>query len=247
MTTSTTSVRTRPVTLGPVPARFALASGVLGLVANTLFVAFWLITYPYFSDPTWGWLGPASDTVGIGMLLTLVPVTFGVRRLLPPSRVVTAFTLLAVLALVSMAVLQLAGTQGVLAWGVQVRIVVALLVPLYGWLIVVNSVAHRTDALPRSVTRLGLVIGVLWPAGLLLMLAGMLLGGSDPDYLEFGLPGGLLMAPGMLLGALGWLALPAWPLLLGRTALHRPRVGRHPASDPGVATATTGDHARSHR
>ena len=216
------------MTLGPVPARFALASGVLGLVANTLFVAFWLITYPYFFDLTWGWLGPASDTVGIGMLLTLVPVAFGVRRLLPPSRVVTALTLLAVLALVSMAVLQLAGTQGVLDWGVQVRIVVALLVPLYGWLIVVNSVAHRTDALPRSVTRLGLVIGVLWPAGLLLMLAGMLLGGSDPDYLEFGLPGGLLMAPGMLLGTLGWLALPVWPLLLGRTALHRHRVRPSP-------------------
>ena len=29
------------------------------------------------------------------------------------------------------------------------------------------------------------------------------------------------MAPGMLLGALGWLALPLWPLLLGRTALRR--------------------------
>ena len=247
MTTSTTSTRNRPVTLGRVPARFALASGVLGLVASALFVAYWLITYPYFFDLTWGWLGPASDTVGIGMLLALVPVVAAVRRLLPPSRAVVALTLLAVPALVAMAVLQLAATQGLLDWGVQVRIVVVLLVPLYGWLIVVNSVAHRTDALPRSVTRLGLVLGVLWPAGLLLMLAGMLLGGSDADYLELGLPGGLLMAPGMLIGALGWLALPVWPLLLGRTALHRPRVGHHLASDPRVESATTDDRARSHR
>ena len=67
---------------------------------------------------------------------------------------------------------------------------VVLLVPLYGWLITVSSLAHRTNALPRTVTRLGLVLGVLWPAGLLLMLAGLLFGGSDPEYLEFGLPGG---------------------------------------------------------
>lgn len=233
-------------TLGVVAARFALASGVLGLVANTLFVAFWLITYPYWFDLTWGWLGSASDTVGIGMLLTLIPVLAGVRRLLPTSRAVTALTLVAVLALASLAVLQLAGTQGLLDWSVQVRIVVVLLLPLYGWLIVVSSMAHRADALPRTVTRLGLVLGVLWPAGLLLMLAGLLLGGSDPEYLEFGLPGGLLMVPGLLLGTLGWLALPLWPLLLGRTALRRHRIHRRSASEP-VAAITTADPARSHR
>lgn len=248
MIASTTPASTPPATLGPVPARFALASGVLGLIANTLFVAFWLITYPSWFDLTWGWLGPASDTVGIGMLLTLIPVVFGVRGLLPPSRAVTALATVAALALASMAVLQLAGIQGWLDWGVQVRIVVALLVPVYGWLITVNSVAHRADALPRTVTRLGLVLGVLWPAGLLLMLAGLLLGGSDPAYLEFGLPGGLLMAPGMMLGTLGWLALPVWPLLLGRTALRRDSIHRLPADDTVATTATTtDDHARSQR
>jgi len=243
---STSPAATPPATLGPVPARFALVSGVLGLVANTMFVAFWLITQPYYFDLTWGWLGPASDTVGIGMLLTLIPVAFAVRGLLPPSRAVTALTLVAALALASMAVLQLAGTQGLLDWGVQMRIVVVLLVPVYGWLITVNSLAHRAEALPRAVTRIGLVLGVLWPAGLLLMLAGLLLGGSDPEYLEFGLPGGLLMAPGMLLGALGWLALPVWPLLLGRSALRRHRIHRRSASEP-VAATTTADHAQSRR
>jgi hypothetical protein len=247
MTTPTTSAPRQPATLGPVSARFALASGFLGVVANGLFVAFWLITYPYWFDLTWGWLGPASDTVGIAMLLSLIPVVVGVRRLLPPGRTLAALTAAAAVALGSMAVLQLAGTQGLLQWDLLVRIVVALLVPVYGWLIVVNSVAHRTDALPRSLTRLGLVLGVLWPAGLLLMLAGLLLGGSDPDYLEFGLPGGLLMAPGMLLGALGWLALPVWPLLLGRTALRRPGLGRPRESDPAVEGSATVDHTGSRR
>ena len=180
------------------------------------------------------------------MLVTLIPVLFGVRRLLPPSRAVTALTTVAALALASLAVLQLAGTQGLLDWGVQVRIVIVLLVPLYGWLIVASSMAHRADALPRTVTRLGLVLGVLWPAGLLLMLAGVLLGGSDPEYVEFGLPGGLLMVPGMLLGTLGWLALPLWPLQLGRTALRRYRIHRRSANEPFVAI-TPADSARSHR
>ena len=251
MTASTPPAWTPPAatpsaTLGPVPARFALVSGVLGLVANTMFVAFWLITQPYYFDLTWGWLGPASDALGVGMLLTLIPVVLGVRGLLPPTRALAALTVVAALALASMAVLQLAGTQGLLDWGVQVRMVVVLLVPLYGWLITVNSLAHRAEALPRTVTRIGLVLGVLWPAGLLLMLAGLLLGGSDPEYLEFGLPGGLLMAPGMLLGALGWLALPIWPLLLGRTALRRHRIHRRLANEPDAAT-TTADHARSRR
>lgn len=178
------------------------------------------------------------------MLLTLIPVVAGVRRLLPPSRTVAALTLVAALALASLAVLQLAGTQGLLDWGVKVRIVVALLLPVYGWLIVVSSLAHRAEALPRAVTRLGLVLGVLWPAGLLLMLAGLLLGGSDSEFLQFGLPGGLLMAPGMLLGTLGWLALPVWPLLLGRTALRRHRIqrrsGNHPADSTTSATTAAG-------
>ena len=123
MTTSTTPTSPTdresapPATLGLAPARFALTSGVLGLLANALFVVFWLITYPYWFDLTWGWLGPASDTIGIGMLLTMIPVVFGVRRLLPPSRPVTGFSLLVTLALASMALLQWLGTQGVLDWG----------------------------------------------------------------------------------------------------------------------------------
>lgn len=62
MTTSTTPASIprstyQPATLGLVAARFAVTSGVLGLFANTLFVAFWLITYPYWFDLTLGLAG----------------------------------------------------------------------------------------------------------------------------------------------------------------------------------------------
>ncbi len=154
-----------PRPLDPVTRRCALAAGVLGLVANTAFVAFWGLTQPYFSDPTWGWLGPAGDVIGVGMLLALLPVLVGVRRLVPPGRVVSAVTALAVGAAASMAVLQAAVVAELVDGLTQIRVVVVLLVPLYGWLIVVSSVARRTDALPRGVSRLGLVLGLLWPAG----------------------------------------------------------------------------------
>ena len=56
---------------------------------------------------------------------------------------------------------------------------------------------------------------------LVLVLAGLLLTRTDPPPLPLGLPGGLLLAPGLLLGALGWLALPGWPLLLAVSARRR--------------------------
>jgi hypothetical protein len=210
-----------PGPLDPVTRRAALTAGVLGLVANTAFVAFWSLTQPYFSDPTWGWLGPAGDVIGVGMLLALLPVLVGVRRLLPPGRVVSAVTALAAVATASMAVLQTAAVAELVDELTQIRLVVVLLVPLYGWLVVVSAVARRTDALPRAVSRLGLVLGLLWPAGLVLVLAGLLLTRTDPPPLPLGLPGGLLLAPGLLLGALGWLALPGWPLLLAVSARRR--------------------------
>ena len=44
------------------------------------------MTQPYYSDPTWGWLGPASDVLAVGQFAALVPVIFVVGGLLPPSR-----------------------------------------------------------------------------------------------------------------------------------------------------------------
>ena len=64
-----------------------------------------------------------------------------------------------------MAVLQAAVVAELVDGLTQIRVVVVLLVPLYGWLIVVSPVARRTDVLPRGLSRLGLVWACSGPPG----------------------------------------------------------------------------------
>ncbi|HYI59283.1 MAG TPA: hypothetical protein VEX66_14025 [Microlunatus sp.] len=199
----------------------ALVSGVLGLVGNVFLVAFLALTHPYYSDPTWGWLGSASDVVAVGQFAALVPVILVVGRLLPPSRLMRACTALTMITTGGIAVVSAALAAGLMTFDSQVWFVVGFLVPLYGWLLVANSVGHRAGALSRSVTRLGLLLGVSWPAAAALVLAGLLIGGVDLGSQAYGLPGAVLLVPGIVLGLLSWLALPLWPLALAATA-YRP-------------------------
>lgn len=212
----------------------ALVSGVLGLVGNAFLVGFFVMSSPDFADSTWGWLGFTNDVIVAGQFLALVPVIYAVARLLPASRVVTATTVLALIATAGIVVLSVALVVGLLSFDVQVKILIGFLVPVYGWLLVASSVGHRANALPRSVTTVGLLLGVSWPAALLLTVAGLLVGGVDLSSMEFGLPGVLLVIPALVLGTLNWLALPGWPLLLAATVFRPRRIGaRAPrAADP---------------
>ena len=137
-------------------------------------MGFLALTYPYYSDPTWGWLGSASDVVAVGQFRALVPVVFVCRSAASAEPVVRACTALAMITSGGIAVARPALAAGLMPFDVQVWFVVGFLVPLYGWLMVVNSVGHRADALSRSVTRLGLLLGVCWPAAAALVLAGLL-------------------------------------------------------------------------
>lgn len=195
----------------------ALACGVVGVVANVFLVGFFTLGYPSVGDPTWGWLGFVNDVIGTLEFLLFLPVIVAVTRLLPASRAVGTITGLALAATSGLVLVSIALVVGAMPFDVQVRFVIAFLVALYGWLLAVNSIAHRANTLPRSVTRFGLLLGASFPAALLLILAGLLTGGVDLSGVRFGLPGVLLAVPGLLLGFLNWLALPGWPLLLAGT------------------------------
>ena len=73
---------------------------------------------------------------------------------------------------------------------------------------VVSSMGHRYNALPRSVTRFGLLLGVSFPVGPLIMAAGLVLG--------------LGVAFVSAVAWIGWLALPVWPLVLARLVFNKP-------------------------
>ena len=199
----------------------AVAAGILGLVANVLLVGFVALTWPYYFDLTWNWLGPANDAVLIGFFGLLVPVVLVVRRLLPSGRVLAVGTVVTVAALVGLVVLQIALVAGWLPFPVQVRLVIGLLLVVYGWLVLISSVGHRSGRLPRSLTRFGLLLGISWLAAMACAAAGVALGGSL-WYPQLELPSALLLLPGVALGSLNWLLLPLWPLVLARTTLRQP-------------------------
>jgi hypothetical protein len=191
------------------PVVWALISGIAGLLANVLLVLFFLLGRPF--EPvqnSFGWLAVANDCVIVLQFLTLIPVALALRRWLPATRSVRVATVVAVGAMLAVAVLQLALIAGVLDFEVQVYAVVAAFLPVYAWVIIVSSVGHRSGTLPRSVTRFGLLLGASFPLGLLIMTPG-LLGWGSPAQLAW-------------VAALGWLALPVWPLVLARRVLNRP-------------------------
>ena len=118
-------------------------------------------------------------------------------------------TTAAVVGMIVVALLQLLLILRVLTFDVQVLLVVVAFLPVYGWVLTVSSVGHRSGALPRTLTRFGLALGVSFPVGLLIFAAGLPFGWGSPVQLPFAIAGGVL-------AGLSWLALPVWPLLLAR-------------------------------
>ena len=218
MLTETYPARQR--TAGPV--RWALASGITGLVANVLLVLFFLLAQPFgVNGPLAGaghnfmWLGSANDVVIVVQFLTFIPVALALRRWLPPTRSMRIATAAAVGAMMAVAILQLLLVAGVLEFDVQVLFVVATFLVVYAWVIAVSSTGHRHGTLPRSVTRFGLLLGTSYPVGLVIATAGLLFPSGSATQLAF-------VVPGVAIGAIGWLGLPVWPLVLARLVFRKP-------------------------
>jgi hypothetical protein len=219
------------------PVLWALTSGISGVLANVLLVLFFLLANPFGrSGPLAGdvgqdfmWLGPANDWVIVVQFLTFIPVALALRGWLPPTRSVRLATAAAVGAMIATAVLQLLLVAGVLEFDVQVLLVVATFLVVYGWVLTASSTGHRYGTLPRSVTRFGLLLGASYPVGLLIAAAGLLFPSGSAAQLAFVVPGVIIAAP-------GWLALPVWPLVLARRVFSKPPTahlrtteGRHDA------------------
>jgi hypothetical protein len=210
----------RQRTAGPV--LWALTSGITGLVANVLLVLFFLLAQPFGvsgplaeSGQDFMWLGSANDLVIIVQFLTFIPVALALRRWLPPTRSARLATAAAVVAMAAVAILQLLLVAGVLEFDVQVMFVVATFLVVYAWMIAVSSTGHRHGTLPRSVTRFGLLLGTSYPVGLVIAAAGLLFPWGSAAQLAF-------VVPGAVIGAIGWLGLPVWPLILARLVFSKP-------------------------
>lgn len=197
-----------------VPSTWALVSGIAGVVANVLLVAFFVVAFG-LGRSEYGWLGTVNDAVIMLQFLTFGPVALALPGWLPQVRSVRIATAAGLVAMVLVAALQLLLIVRVLPFDVQVLLVVAAFLPVYGWVLTVSSVGHRSGVLPRSLTRFGLVLGVSFPVGLVIFGAGLPFGWGSAAQLPFAIAGGVL-------AGMSWLALPVWPLLLARLVFSRP-------------------------
>jgi hypothetical protein len=187
--------------------RWAALSGFAGLAGNLFLILFFALSLPWAAGGTgYGWLGPANDALVVVQFAAMVPVALAVHARLGLGRGTTAA---GVTAMAGVVVLQLALLAGLLAFEVQVVGVVACLVVTFGWVLVASRAGRLV--LPAPVVRLGTVVGAAFPAGLAIAAAGLLAPpGSVGRYLAWGLGG--------LVGVVGYLGLPLWPLALARYA-----------------------------
>jgi hypothetical protein len=210
------------IEISPLPQRttgpyaWALTTGITGLLANMLLVLFFLLAQPFGeARQRFMWLGSANDWAIVVQFLALIPVALALRSWLPDTRAVRLSTAAAVVAMAGTAILQLLLIVGVLPFEVQAALIVVMFLLVYGWVLAASSTGHRHGALPRPVTRFGLLLGVTFPVGLLIAIAGLPFGWGTAAQLAFGVPG-------LVLGSASWLSLPVWPLLLARFVLNRP-------------------------
>lgn len=184
--------------------RWALLAGWAGLLANLLLVLFFGLAQPWRPEPSgFAWLGPANDAVVVVQFGALIPVAIAVRDRLDEGRLVRGATAAAVIAMAAVAVLQVLLLAAVVPFEVQSPAVVGCLLVVFGWLLIVS----RRPGLPHGVARFGRTVGRSFLIGAAIVAAGLVLPwGSVGQLAVFGLGG--------VIGIVGWLGFPVWPLLL---------------------------------
>ena len=180
---------------------------MFGLLAGLFLIGFFTLgSFAGFS------LGHINDLLGAVQFAALGTVAWSLGRRLPATRGVRVATGVAVVATGAFVVLSVLLVTGVLTFAQQIGPQIAAILAVYGWLLLVNLVAHRTRSLPRAVTRLGVLLGGGLITGMVLVGAGFVLPG---------IVGSLTTWLGYVLGGAAWLGLPIYVLLLAARVFPR--------------------------
>ncbi|MCB7135959.1 nitroreductase/quinone reductase family protein [Cellulosimicrobium marinum] len=227
-TTGASPSTTRPVRRTPgVPAltrparALAVASGAAGLAGGAALVGFFALADPWRTGGygPWAWLGPANDTLGAAFAVALVPATVELaarsRGLLRWWGAATAAGLLA---------LAVAGVLMVLG-RVELSdqfVVSGVAMPLFVvWVGLLAVRGERAGLVGWATARLGTVAVVSAVAGVLLAVPAFAL-------LPLGSPGQVVL---LVPGVAAWVALSAWPAVLGLATSRTPPAGARRLAD----------------
>ncbi|MGW4586569.1 hypothetical protein ACWEKJ_04480 [Amycolatopsis thermoflava] len=174
---------------------FTLAAGVAGAAANVLLILFFASGEAWRDAPgQLAWTGPVNDVLVAVQFAALVPVAVALG-----GRVAVA----GVAAMTGVVVLQALLLADVLEFETQVWWVTGCFVFVFAWVLLVSR------GLPRTLRRCGTVVGAGYLAGALLVWGALALPSESAGQYAVG-------GIGVVLGAIGWLGLPVWSLLLAR-------------------------------
>ncbi|GHF08616.1 hypothetical protein GCM10017786_48020 [Amycolatopsis deserti] len=174
---------------------FALTAGVVGAAANVLLILFFASGEAWRDVPgPLAWTGPVNDVLVALQFAALVPVAIALG---------TRAAVVGLTAMTGVVVLQSLLLAEVLEFETQVWWVSGCFGFVFAWVLLVSR------RLPRTVRRCGTVVGAGYVAGALLVWGALGLPSESPAQYAVG---GL----GLVLGAIGWLGLPVWSLLLAR-------------------------------
>jgi hypothetical protein len=192
--------------------RWALVAGVTGCTANGLLLAFYSLGLP--GDESYEWTGPANDVVGAVAALSMIPMTAGIRDVLgSPGRLPQLTRSVAVGGTASAASSVLLVT-GVIGFPVQAVVGTGFGAVLLMWTAAVGRSAAASGVLPQRLARAAQIIGGTGLGGMALAAAGAALPrGSRPRN--------AVAATGVAMAVAGFLALPAWHIMLSRAMSRR--------------------------
>jgi hypothetical protein len=173
---------------------WAMISGVTGLTADLLLVAFYAVAQPWTDTPRETWLGTANDYVTIVQFAALIPVALALAAY-PVWRIV------GVAACAVVVVFQVLLVTGAMPFETQVGFVSVAAVAAMLWAGVVSR------RLPQPAQRLGRILLVGVPLALVVFVAGALVTIlADIDW---------AWVAGGAIAVIVWFIFPLWAVVLG--------------------------------
>ena len=194
-----------------VTALTALASGLIGILANVHLVLFYLTAQPWQPGSVGGGYGTINDWLIPLQLVLLIPIVIWLGQQTQAEKRSRRWTGMALAASIAATLLQLLLVTGVLPFAIQVGPVAVCVMLLLCWAGIISSAGRRHHLLSHTTVRLGRLLMWAVPVGVAAFAVGIgitaLQGEGSWAWVAGGLP-----------GALAWLTFPLWVLLLARDA-----------------------------
>jgi hypothetical protein len=217
-----TPTKQRPIRAASgVTALTALASGLIGILANVYLVLFYLTAKPWQpdslarqvkGDPTS--YGTINDWLIPLQLTLLIPIVIWLGQQTQIEKRSRRWTAIALAASIAATLLQLLLVTGVLPFAIQVGPVAVCVMLLLCWAGIISSAGRRHHVLSHSTVRLGRAVMWAVPVGIAAFAVGIGISALQGE-------GSWAWVVGGLPGALAWLAFPLWVLLVARDAARR--------------------------